>query len=277
MKKLFIHAGFPKTSSSTLQFGVLKPLHENGVINLMTWRLFEENENHNDRFSSSLFCNSTPIKRYLDLKDNIINILSDESLTAPTRLRRNNFGPNIINPIEFPKVIRKLYGEDVDYKVLFVIRNQTSLLYSQHVEEYKLVLEKKDNLIYNNNGDINLDGLDIYCYNETIKSWMDTFGKANITVILFEDVKFNSRKYFSKLSNFFEVELDFVKENYSKNSINSKEKCDLGYFTEKSKILVPFLKESEKLVIKKNYLDSNLKLIDLLKEENSLLVKYGYL
>ena len=42
--KVIIHLGFPKTASSTLQFGPLLQLEKDGIINLMTWRKNDPNE-----------------------------------------------------------------------------------------------------------------------------------------------------------------------------------------------------------------------------------------
>lgn len=275
--KLIIHCGFPKTSSSTLQFGLLKDLDSEGIINLLTWRQYDEFENHELRFSSSLFQNNKPIERYFNFNNSKITILSDESLTAPLRLRKNNFGNNAVDPISFPRIIKNLYKDIItDFNVIMIIRNQVDLLYSQYVEEYKLVLENKDNLLYRE-GALNLKDLEIYKFSNTIKEWQNIFGKNKVKVLLFEDLKYDSDKFYKSISDFFNCSLDIVKNCYNQNKINSKKKTDKGYLTVGGETLIPFLNDDEKKQIFNYFKKSNNNLEKLIHIDSSTLKKYGYI
>lgn len=275
--KLIIHCGFPKTSSSTLQFGLLKDLDSDGLINLLTWRQYDEFENHELRFSSSLFQNKKPIERYFNFNKSKITILSDESLTAPLRLRKNNFGNNAVDPISFPRIIKNLYKDIItDFNVIMIIRNQVDLLYSQYVEEYKLVLENKDNLLYRE-GRLNLKDLEIYKFSNTIKEWQNIFGKNKVKVLLFEDLKYDSDKFYESVSDFFNCSLNIVRNCYNQNKINSKKKTDKGYVTVGGEILVPFLNDNEKKQIFNYFKKSNNNLEKLINVNRSTLKKYGYI
>ena len=53
--RILLHLGFPKTMSSTLQFGLFKPLEKKGLVNLRTWRKNDPNEDLDARPSSRLF------------------------------------------------------------------------------------------------------------------------------------------------------------------------------------------------------------------------------
>ena len=71
--KILLHFGFPKTMSSSLQFGLFKPLHDRNMVNLKTWRQDDCNEHMDLRPSSRLFNNQEILNPYVDFKDNILN------------------------------------------------------------------------------------------------------------------------------------------------------------------------------------------------------------
>ena len=54
-RTLIIHVGYPKTGSSTLQYGLFDYLKKIGHIDLKTWRYEDPNEILEDRLSSLLF------------------------------------------------------------------------------------------------------------------------------------------------------------------------------------------------------------------------------
>lgn len=273
MNRLLIHIGFPKTSSSLLQFGLFNQLHSQGNINLMTWRQFDSKELHDNRFSSSLFQRKKPLQRYLELKKGVLNILSDESLTAPTALRRYNFGDDIPEPVEFPRVLRSYYpDEKTDIEILMVVRNQADLLYSQYVEEYKLVLEDRGNLLYKN-GRLDLSGFKAYNYDEIFTAWSRL---GPVKVLLFEDLKYHFDTFTDELSNSFQCDVNLVKEAYRSQRINQKRKSEKGYYTVQSDILIPFLSPEEKEIIKLRFKKSNINLMNLSGIQRDKMERYGY-
>ena len=93
--EILIHMGLPKTGSSTLQFAIWKSLESQGILHLNTWRKTDPTESLDKRPSSRLF-NREPISsEYLQFHQSKLNILSDESFTAPFRLRKNNVSFNV--------------------------------------------------------------------------------------------------------------------------------------------------------------------------------------
>ena len=82
---------------------------------------------HLDRRPSSTLFNGLPIlDDFLEYSVDKINVLSDESFTAPTRLRRQNYGSSIEDPLTFPEKIKvrlKKIWCDVDIRTFIVIRN----------------------------------------------------------------------------------------------------------------------------------------------------------
>ena len=151
--EILIHFGFPKTGSSTLQFGLLEPMNKLNLLNLKTWRMSDPNE-HLDRRPSSTLFNGLPIlDDFLEYSVDKINVLSDESFTAPTRLRRQNYGSSIEDPLTFPEKIKsqieEKYGATLTFVPFIVIRNHADLLYSQYVEEFNLKKFKGVDLLFN--------------------------------------------------------------------------------------------------------------------------------
>lgn len=280
--KVIIHLGFPKTASSTLQFGPLKSLHESNNINLKTWRFKNSKESLNNRPSSRLFKNNQISESYLNFKESIINILSDESFTAPIRLRENNFGQHIIDPLLFPDLIRKQIANkypdsNLDITWFGVIRNQSSLIQSQYVEEYHWKLYKNIDLLFDDKGDIDLTGYDIYNFGDYINKIKEICDRHNdkFKFLLYEDMIFDQDYYFSSLSDIFLYSKDFFQDEFKKYHINKKNKSLFGTFTKNGNYFVPKMHTIVEETIMKNFFSKNNSLkayFDISKLE-----KYGYL
>ncbi|MGN2615677.1 hypothetical protein [Aliivibrio fischeri] len=262
--KIIVHFGFPKTGSSTLQFGLFKPLSEDGQLLLSTWRLNDENESHDRRPSSQLFCRKPILDEYLNFDDEKLNILSDESFTAPIKLRVNNFGHDIEDPINFPKLIKKQliekFGHDIEIQAFITIRNQSKQIYSQYVEEYNLKRYKNVDLVFDEQGNVDLNGFDIYKYDEYINTLNSVFSEENVSVLFFEEWKNNFDEFTLKLSEIFDIEHEIVKKQLTNNHVNQKPKKDGGYFTKDGKDFIPYFSNEDMNKIKDYFYEDNLKL-----------------
>jgi len=278
--KVLIHFGFPKTLSSSLQFGLFKSLHEMGLVNLKTWRLNDTNESLDSRPSSRLFNNAAITDNYIKFNKVLLNILSDESFTAPIKLRRNNYGNNIEDPFSFPEKIKKQitleYGKNVDFIPLIVIRNQPSLIYSQYVEEYNLKKYKNVDLIFNDDGEIDLKGFEIYNYYKYISVLESVYGVGKVNVLLFEEFISNFSMSCKKLSNIIKIDKILVETLMSNSHINKKEKTSSGYYTKDGATIVPFLTDMQKKQIRNFYKKDNINLQKILPHCVNL-SEFGYL
>lgn len=278
--KVLIHLGFPKTGSSTLQFGLLKPLHDLGKLNLSTWRLNDSNECHDRRPSSCLFRRKVILDEYISFDEDKLNIISDESFTAPIRLRVNNYGDNIVNPIEFPELIKSQiqnkYGHDVEFEVLLTIRNQASQIFSQYVEEYNLKKYKNVDLIFDSDGNIDVSGFEIYKYNDYLIELERVFGKNNIHLTLFEEWKSNFNSFCEKLSAALNIDKEHIKNALQSNHVNGKEKNNDGYYTKDGSCFIRKLSHEQNNIIRNFFREDNLKLQERLKGQYDL-YEWGYL
>jgi hypothetical protein len=279
--KVVIHFGFPKTGSSTLQFGILKELHEADKINLKTWRLYDECEDLNLRPSSRLFNRQKIVDDYLDFEENKLNVLSDESLTAPLRLREQNYGKNIIDPFNFPKVLKEQieakYSEvEIEYKCVITIRNQAKLIFSQYVEEYNWKTYKNIDLLFDVENNIDISGYEIYNFSKYIEELYAVFGKENTCVSLFEDWKHDFGKFCEDISAAFDIPKEQIALSLKNNHFNAKKKSLEGVYSKDGVTFVPYLKSHQEDEIISQFYESNKKLVGLIGMEEKL-KKYGYI
>lgn len=276
-----LHFGFPKTGSSTLQFGLFKPLEDSYNLNLLTWRKHTENEHLDRRPSSRLFNFQDIDREYLNFYRNKINIFSDESFTAPLRLRKLNYGPNIRNPFQFPlelkKQIESLYPkEEINYKVFITIRNQSKLIFSQYVEEYNWKIFKNIDLLFNEEGEIDVTDYDIYNFYKYISILNEIFGDEVVTMTLFEDWNNEFDLFCSSLENVFNIPFKNISDALRRNHVNAKQKTKDGVFSKEERAFVPYLSDFQNHQIMENFYDSNLKLAELFGLHEKL-KKYNYI
>ena len=278
--KLVIHVGYPKTGSTTLQYGLFKYLHNIDHLKLKTWRQNIPDEPLMDRLSSLLFLKNPISDKYKKLVYGRLNIISDESLTAPVRLRRINFGDDIEDPINFPAALKEEFADEIahglDVKILVVLRNQADLLYSQYVEEYKLVLYKSMDLLHNTEGELDLTGMGIYDYANYLESLRRSFGKENIVVCLFEDWKHDPDTFFSQISSVISFDPHQVADILTRIHENKKDKNTKGYLTEVSNIQVEYFSSEKKSLIMSRFAESNALLESEWGISGEKLNAYGY-
>ena len=278
--KLVIHVGYPKTGSTTLQYGLFKYLHNIDHLQLKTWKQDIPDEPLMDRLSSLLFLKNPISDKYKKLVYGRLNIISDESLTAPVRLRRINFGDDIEDPINFPAALKEEFADEIahglDVKILVVLRNQADLLYSQYVEEYKLVLYKSMDLLHNTEGELDLTGMGIYDYANYLESLRRSFGQENIVVCLFEDWKHDPDTFFSQISSVISFDPHQVADILTRIHENKKDKNTKGYLTEVSNIQVEYFSSEKKSLIMSRFAESNALLESEWGISGEKLNAYGY-
>lgn len=275
-KKILIHFGFPKTASTSLQFGLFRSLQRSGRAHLLTWRDKNPEEALEDRPSSRLFLNKPLLESYLDFHDDKLNILSDESLTAPVALRRHNFGPKVQSPFGFPtelKVQMLQMFPNADLSALVVLRNQKKLIYSQYVEEMNLKRYRGVDIIRDDSGQMSLQGFEVYQFARYLRGLWDAFGREKVVVLHFEDLVAARRVFFRSLAELLEININEVIQSFRSVRLNEKVKETRGYLTKDSKLLIPYFSHEEESAIDDFYFSDNRELEVLLGRE---LASFGY-
>ena len=277
--KVILHLGYPKTGSSTLQFGPFLDLEKRGYLNLRTWRKSYQEEPLEYRPSSSLFQDLPIRKEYLEFSKNKINILSDESFTAPIKLREQNFTSNLKDPFDFPEIIRSSIlsaysSEDIDFKVIVIIREQSKLIESQYIEEYNWKRFKKIDLIFDKNDQIDLTGYEIYKFSKYLDLIESIFGSKNCFFFMFEEFVKSNKKTSALFDSILELKEDFFHKSFYKKKLNTKIKSPLGTFTKDGKYFVHNFRDDIINKIKENYKEDNKKLTKFFSKQK--LIKNEY-
>ena len=267
---IILHLGFPKSGSSSLQENIFYELEKKKKIKYFSWRKNRKDEKLIFRPSSRLFLKKNILNSYMSFSRKMINILSDESFTAPVRLRKNNFGKHIRNPYKFPKILKmqiknKFKKDKINIKAFAVLRNQADLIFSQYVEEYNLKKYKNVDILFKDNS-LNLDGYEIYKYYQYYKVLVETFGKENVRFSFFENLKKKPSFFCNQLSNLINIRCKEIINLLKKKEVNKKRKNQFGYYT-KSGEFIKNLTLKQKQQIKLYFREDNLKLNKIFKKD----------
>lgn len=278
--RILLHPGFPKTGSSTFQYGLFLPLEREGYVDLRMWRKTDPDEPLERRPSSRLFMDEAMLDESLDFAPHgdRLCVLSDESFTAPLRLRRNNFGADAVDPLCFPARIRdQLLARhaNAEIDVLVVLRNQADLLLSQFVEEYNLLTYRNVNILFDEQGDVELHGYQVYEFATYIEILKETFGPGRVSVLAFEQWLEDPAAFSANVARSLRVPVERVAHYLDRAHLNRKEKRADGYLT-RNGTLVPFLRPPQRAAILAAFRTANLRLTAHGFDARTL-ARYGYL
>jgi hypothetical protein len=211
-KEVYIHIGYPKTATTTLQkyflskqneefFYIGYPISFEDNIMLEVIRFFTHYDN------LYFYNNINKIKKYIyDYIDQISQtkiILSDEAFSVGRYFPGFNDRKSIAEKLKliFPNA-----------RIIVTIRNQKDMIKSYYLQVVKF--EKKNNDFTSFlEKEIELDkysgNLSLFKYYETIKLYADLFNKDNLKVLFFENLSRNIDYYAQGLVSF----LDLKEEN----------------------------------------------------------------
>lgn len=244
MKKLIVHIGYPKTATTTLQDGLFIGLHDKGIINY----LGRSREADSDQFeqagilSRSLFKGTELSNNDINLSSDLLNILSEETLTFPTFYKEKQWKRNLINSVDFPEAMHQALRNKIGkVKILVTIRSQQELIYSLYITKYRMFLDdevynRPDKFLFNEDGTFKRDLFSIYNYSDVLNKYAAVFGKNNIHILLFEDFKSNPELFIQKLSDLIGVDKTTVKPLLSGVHHRKKKKANSGYLKEVRKM-----------------------------------------
>ncbi len=220
-KKIYLHLGYPKTGTTLLQKKIFPFLRDIKYLG----KSYKSN-NLLDRYNE-VFALDINVVNYLrgslnkvieiddlDLQDK--NLLSEEtilfSMLRP-QLSKNNDGAYFVESIEnVINRIKNIFNASIfDIHILITLRNHKEMLQSAYAESYYHCYRKCENTnTFNKFLDEILDpqtsihkSLD-YFY--TIKELQSSFGKNNVHILLYEDMKKDHRNYIKKLQSILELD-----------------------------------------------------------------------
>jgi len=242
MPELLIHPGFPKAASTTLQeqlfdshpgmrfvtphqkvrldstSGSKESIMLRHIVRGLGTDRFSDckrsnRENDTTGGSNALIqlddCHKGALAQFCD--DGRLNVFSDETLLMPFRCA--------IPPAEIPERIRYLTDSpDTRCRVLIIIRNQIDLMHSFYAQKApKLNSIRGSNSIsdyYFNSSGCLREGEETttFDFNATVRSWEQAFGLDSVSVLLFEDLRFNPGRFSMRLSEILGVDSAAVEE-----------------------------------------------------------------
>jgi len=250
-KEIYLHIGYPKTATTTLQNNLF-PNH----LELIYLRNKDENLSF---MSDVFFARENSFKRSINsYKNELLKktnksklnkfVYSEESLTSFSMFFRFQPRPYIWT-VEPNSIARKLHisfsqtGVFDTVKILVTIRRQDEMLKSMYAQVYNFVFKKFSmtnnfrkflnySLFENEKGGI----IDSLFYNDVVMEYEKLFGKENICVLVFEELKEDSRKYIKKLCDFMNIDSASAIE-LIKNKHANKRSSDSGYKSDERNLI----------------------------------------
>jgi hypothetical protein len=299
MKKLLIHLGYPKAASTTLQNGLFYNLHKNNIINFVgrAWESgyfgLADNKKDYKAWFRSVLGNSAMIessngagKNVIEFSDDKLNVLSEGLF-----LVNEDHDEKLIIPEKIAEYFR---GKVDKIELLFVIRNQQTLIMSDFVQNYKK-MESQTFAEYLNK---KISGrkkkkFKIFYFYNLISRYAELMGKENIHITFFEDLGNDRKRFCHELGQILNVQDDMIRAALDKAYLNITPKEKKGHIVRKvgrlslsqrirhavtkARIVVPEIKEEEKLLIFDSFRDDNSMLAEKFNLDKERMKKYGYI
>lgn len=277
--KLFIHIGYPKTATTTLQDGLFIKLHQAGLINYLGRSLYSKISQFKQAniLSRSLFQENKLKKNDLQLSSESPNLISEETLTFPTFYKEKQFKKDLKNSCDFAFELKdKLKKFTTDIQVIVTLRSHVDLIYSLYSTKYGLFSKDHQNAnaknhIFNKNNSVKTDLFSIYNFYQLVKSYKDAFGEKNVKILFFEDFKYDKELFLDELSEYLSIEKSIIQSNFDNVHYRNADKTDMGtlvHFREK-RLLGKAIKKFEKIIFYKNRFNG----LEDMYESNKLVLK----
>ena len=299
MKKLLIHLGYPKAASTTLQNGLFYSLHQNKIINFVgrAWESgyfgLVDNKKDYKAWFLSVLGNSARIESTNGARKNVIEF-SDDKLNVLSEglfLVNEDHDEKLIIPEKIAEYFR---GKVDKIELLFVIRNQQTLIMSDFVQNYK----KMESQTFTEYLNSKISGrkkkkFKIFYFYNLISRYAELIGKENIHIIFFEDLANDRKRFCHELEQILNVQDDMIDAALDQAYLNRTPKEKKGHVVRKvgrmslgkrirhavtrKGIMVPEIKEDEKLLIFDSFRGNNSMLAEEFNLDGERMKKYGYI
>jgi hypothetical protein len=299
MKKLLIHLGYPKAASTTLQNGLFYNLHKSNIINFLgrAWEsgyfgLADNKKDYKSWFRSVLENNASIAssngegKIIIEFSGDKLNVLSEGLFITNEKHDEE---------LVIPEKIAGYFRDKVDKtELLFVIRNQQTLIMSDFVQNYK----KMGSQTFAEYLNIKISSkkkkkFKIFYFYNLISRYAELMGKENIHVIFFEDLVNDKRRFCHQLGEILDVQDDIIHAVIDKAYLNKTPQEKKGHLVRKTgrlslsqrirhavskkEIVVPEIKEEEKALIFNSFRVNNLMLAEEFNLDKERMKNYGYI
>lgn len=266
-KTLFLHIGYPKTATTTLQKHFFpnidaiqyigKYVNEGDLfdfdVNVINDLIFKKSDQIDFDYLRKEF------SKMLHQKD---ILLSEESFIFNS-LRVSSIDSNDTLPTQktIAKNIRTFFSsESFNVKILFTIRKQDEMITSQYAQSYVHYYSKyKESDSFAKFLNIYLDEknkkhtfYETLDYFHVVGIYQKLFGKENVSVLVYEELQKTPQVFYSKLCDFLEIESSqyseiAIQKNENKRSTNKnyKKTREITFFDKLSQfkaIYFPFIK-----------------------------------
>lgn len=313
MKELFIHIGYPKAASTTLQNALFMGLHGLGLINFLG-RAFESDYfgfanskeqfkqwlkelSSNDHYSSAYKSVETATipDIFSIMSDKLINVLSEGAFI----LHERRFSDFIM-----PERIRGFFSDNVDsIRIIVVIRSQTTLIMSNYVQRYKKMEENTfaEYLDAHMNGKKRgMGDFKVFDFYNLAEHYAQVFGKDNVSFLLFEEMANDKEAFAASVANIINVDSKYINNCLGDNKLNvttvdsdyhickkpitRTARYQLGRFIKKLGFnpgemittKVPRMTEGEEGKVFDFFKENNLKLAEEFSLDTDKMRRYGY-
>jgi hypothetical protein len=229
MSKLFLHVGYPKTGTSSLQHNLFSGHSE--ISSLQRERnifLVRQEICNNEEIDFPTVREDAKAVVAKQPKERIV--YSDEAYTEPLNARTAcDIGPT--------RVARRLHAvfppEDFDTEVIVVLRKQQDLLLSwysfMYHENFKhSTIESINDLIYkgtHNGGAVSEAFIEWLDFREVLDAYTESFGQDRVHVLVYEQMSADLPAFLSALCSSLGIGLDEateIMETGSKRNISKK-------------------------------------------------------
>jgi len=295
MRRLVIHLGYPKAASTTLQNALFFKLHQEGRIHFVG-RAFESgyfgpaaNKKDYKSWFRAVCDPTTPADEKPDipspLVDGKLNLLS-EGLFVNHERRGDT--------IAIAERLVPYFASRSDHlRLLFVIRNQQTLVRSDYVQRYRKIKKGTIGEYVTENLRLGRDGqFGVFDFAELIGSYAAIVGKENITIAFFEDLSKDISRFSTDIGAAIGVDPGVVRGHLESSHLNRTPSAGAGSVVRRhgkitirkwleqtvlgKKVVVPEMPDREQELVSETFRDSNRRLARDFGLDSERMSAYGY-
>lgn len=246
MKRLLIHIGYPKTATTSLQEGLFFKLHSLGKINYLgrttksTHSLWGNSKFSGEDWAVHIrkyFIFNEPLPSYpLPLREDVLNVISDEDLTIHNFFHEAQFGI-IRNTLDTANILKDLAKGADDVSILITLRNQVELIESCYLQKFRYIYSNRKPIgfkefLLNSDGNFRKDTAEIFDFNFVASQYSSIFG-SKVNLLMFEDLKYRKENFFNSLGKIMGMDGQYLLKIFGDEHFRQK-----GSKIEKGKVKI---------------------------------------